>query len=69
MPRGGLDVDKYLERIAFDGPINHDVDTIERLQVAHLSTVPFENLHVFHRRGVRTDVAWSVPKIVERRLG
>ncbi len=69
MPTGGLDVDTYLERIGFDGPINHDVDTIERLQIAHLSTVPFENLHVFHRLGVRTDIAWSVPKIVERRLG
>ncbi len=39
------------------------------LQLAHLTHVPFENLHVFHGRGVRTDIEWSYPKVVEQARG
>ena len=45
------------------------LELLAGLQLAHLVTVPFENLHVFHHRGVRTDVEWSYPKIVERKRG
>lgn len=45
------------------------VEGLERLQRAHLTAVPFENLDVFHRRGVGTDPSWSVPKIVDRGRG
>lgn len=62
-------VDAYLARIGIDEPVALDVDGLERLQRAHLTRVPFENLHVFARRKVRTDVDWSVPKIVERGRG
>ncbi len=60
---------RYLERIGFDGPIDHDLPTLTALQQAHLTAVPFENLHVFHRIGVRTDSQWSVKKIVEQGRG
>lgn len=59
----------YLERIGFSGEVTHDVATLQALQRAHMTAVPFENLHVFHRVGVRTDAAWSVPKIVDDRRG
>ena len=65
MPR----VDAYLERIGIDEPVTLDLDGLERLQRAHLTRVPFENLDVFARRRVRTDIDWSVPKIVERGRG
>ncbi len=45
------------------------VELLAALQLAHLVNVPFENLHVFHHRGVRTDVEWSYTKIVEQRRG
>ncbi|MGI9602065.1 MAG: arylamine N-acetyltransferase family protein [Acidimicrobiales bacterium] len=64
-----MDVDRYLDRINFDGPIGVDLETLTALQRAHLSSVPFENLYVFHRLGVRTDTAWSVAKIVDARRG
>ena len=64
-----IDVDKYLERIGFAGVVQHDVATLEVLQRAHLTTVPFENLHIFHKLGVRTDVEWSYNKIVEQGRG
>ncbi|MEL7156198.1 MAG: arylamine N-acetyltransferase [Actinomycetota bacterium] len=64
-----MNVDHYLQRIGFTGAITHDRATLEALQRAHLSTVPFENLHVYHRLGVRTDTDWSVAKIVDDRRG
>lgn len=64
-----MDVQRYLGRIGFTGEVRRDLATLTALQRAHLSTVPFENLHVFHRLGVRTDTDWSVPKIVEQGRG
>jgi arylamine N-acetyltransferase len=64
-----FDVDRYLARIQFDGGHEPSVDTLVGLQAAHLVRVPFENLHVFHRLGVRVDVDWSYHKIVEQRRG
>ncbi len=64
-----MDVQSYLSRIGLDHPVDVDLASLERLQRAHLTAVPFENLHVYHRRGVRTDTAWSIPKIVDRKRG
>lgn len=62
-------MERYLARIGFDGEIAVDLPTLTALQQAHLSTVPFENLHVYHRLGVRTDTDWSVAKIVDQGRG
>jgi N-hydroxyarylamine O-acetyltransferase len=64
-----VDVAAYLSRIGVSTPVTRTIADLERLQRAHLTAVPFENLDVYHRRGVRTDADWSVPKIVERRRG
>ena len=65
----GVDVAAYLSRIGFDGRIAVDRDTLESLQRAHMTAVPFENLDVYSRRGVRTDLAWSLDKVVARGRG
>lgn len=60
----------YLRRIGMDGHTGPpSVSLLAALQLAHLCHVPFENLHVFHHRGPRTDLEWSVPKIVEHGRG
>ena len=59
----------YLARIGIDEQVGLTVDGLERLQRAHLTRVPFDNLDVFARRTVRTDTDWSVPKIVDRGRG
>ena len=42
-------VDRYLGRInILEHPAELDVDTLHRLMLAHLRSVPFENLDVFH---------------------
>lgn len=64
-----VDVDAYLSRIGVSGEVEPSLDDLERLQRAHLTTVPFENLDVFHRRGVDTGIEWSVPKIAARGRG
>jgi len=61
---------QYLTRIGVErSPPGPDLAWLRELQAAHLVTVPFENLDVFDRRGVTTDLAWSLPKVVERRRG
>ena len=61
---------QYLQRIGVDGRQRPpDLAALHELQLAHLLTVPFENLDVFNRRGVTTDLDWSLPKVVERRRG
>ena len=64
-----MDVDAYLSRIGLSDGATPGLDALERLQRAHLTYVPFENLDVFYRRGVHTGVEWSVPKIVDRGRG
>ena len=44
-------IDQYLERIGFTGPVNHDGETLDRLIWAHISTVPFESLDL-HEYGI-----------------
>lgn len=64
-----MDVAAYLSRIRLAGDIAPNLVNLEKLQRAHLTWVPFENLHVYHRRGVETTPEWSVPKIVDRGRG
>ena len=64
-----IDVERYLSRIGLHRAPPLDRIGLETLQRAHLTSVPFENLDVYERRGVRTDLAWSVPKVVDARRG
>ena len=66
---GLVDVDRYLARIGYSGDRTPTRANLAALQLAHLLAVPFENLDVFARTGVRSDLAWSVRKLVERRRG
>jgi len=64
------DSGKYLERIGM-GPIKKaDKETLDRLVLAHLRSVPFENLDVYD---LHADIALGIPelydKIVTRRRG
>jgi N-hydroxyarylamine O-acetyltransferase len=64
-----VNLDAYLERIGLTRPIEPNLEGLEKLQRAHLSTVPFENLDVHARRGVGTEDAVTVDKVVRRRRG
>lgn len=60
-----MDTAKYLARIGLDAAPGLDYRGLEKLQRHHLTHVPFENLDVFHRRGVSTDPMHSTTKIVD----
>ena len=65
-----LEPEAYLRRIGVDPQVGApSYELLAHLQLAHLIAVPFENLHVVHRRGPRTGLDWSVPKIVHQRRG
>ncbi len=59
----------YLDRIGFAGPVRADLDTLNRVHLAHQLAVPFENLDVMLRRPVSLDPLVSLEKIVTRRRG
>jgi N-hydroxyarylamine O-acetyltransferase len=59
----------YLTRIQYSGPTNPDVQTLHRLQHAHMLTVPFENLDIGLKRPIRLDLDSLWQKIVVQRRG
>jgi len=64
-----MDVNAYLQRINYDGPLAVSAATLRGLHLAHLYSVPFENLSIHaHEPIVLADEA-LFKKIVERRRG
>jgi N-hydroxyarylamine O-acetyltransferase len=59
----------YLRRIGVDGPVTPTADWLERLHLAHLRTVPFENLDLHLDRPIDLDVGALYDKVVGRRRG
>jgi N-hydroxyarylamine O-acetyltransferase len=64
-----MDVNAYLRRIGYSGPLVSSPDTLRNLQRAHLFTVPFENLDIGWGRRIKIDPDAFVRKIVERQRG
>ena len=64
-----VQVDRYLERIGVDRPSHPDLDGLRRLQLAHLRTVPFENLSIHLDEPIVLTEAALFAKIVDRRRG
>jgi N-hydroxyarylamine O-acetyltransferase len=62
-------VERYLDRIGYSGSAEPTFDTLCKLQHAHLTSVPFENIDVVNRVEIRTDLAWSIAKVVDRHRG
>jgi len=64
-----MNIDAYLKRIGYQGPIDVTADTLRSLQVAHLRTVPFENLSIHADEPIVLQDEALFNKIVERRRG
>jgi N-hydroxyarylamine O-acetyltransferase len=64
-----LDIDAYLERINYRGPLEPTAETLRRLQVAHLLAVPFENLSIHAGEPIVLDDEALFDKVVARRRG
>lgn len=64
-----MDVDAYLKRLQYEGPLEPDATTLRFLQIAHMRTVPFENLDIHLQRPITLELEGLFDKIVLRRRG
>jgi N-hydroxyarylamine O-acetyltransferase len=64
-----LDIKAYLERIDYRGSLAPTATTLRELQVAHLLTVPFENLSIHSSEPILLADEALFTKIVEHRRG
>jgi N-hydroxyarylamine O-acetyltransferase len=64
-----MDVDRYLERIGYEGPREADERTLAALQRAHLLTVPFDSLDCLLGNRVTVEPEDAYRKVVEARRG
>ncbi len=59
-----LDLDAYLERVGHGGPVEPTVDCLDALHLAHVTTIPFENLDILLGRPIRLDLDSVQGKLV-----
>jgi len=64
-----MNIPTYLDRINYRGPLNADAETLRQLHVAHLRSVPFENLSIHAHEPILLDDESLFEKIVTRRRG
>jgi len=64
-----FDSKAYLARIGYTGPTDPTADTLSALHLAHLYTVPFENLDISLGRNITCDEERFFHKIVDLRRG
>ena len=64
-----MNTDAYLKRINYTGPLDPSAETLRSLHLAHLLTVPFENLDIHLGRPIVLEDDALFDKIVARRRG
>jgi N-hydroxyarylamine O-acetyltransferase len=64
-----MNVQAYLQRINYTGPLNPTAENLAGLHRAHLLAVPFENLDIHLGRPIVLDETSLFRKIVEERRG
>jgi N-hydroxyarylamine O-acetyltransferase len=64
-----MNIQAYLRRINYNGSLEPTPETLRALQVAHLKTVPFENLSIHANEPIVLEDNALFAKIVERRRG
>ena len=64
-----MDITAYLKRINYRGPLAPTAETLRQLQVAHLLSVPFENLSIHSGESIILEDEALFKKIVVRRRG
>lgn len=64
-----MDVSSYLQRLNYTGPTSPTAETLRKLQLAHLQTVPFENLSIHSGEPIVLNDEALFDKIVQRRRG
>jgi N-hydroxyarylamine O-acetyltransferase len=61
---GGIDLDRYLARIGWSGPLRPMADDLAALHLAHATHIPFENLDILLGRPIRLDLPSLQRKLI-----
>ena len=64
-----MDVKHYLKRLNYTGPTTPTAETLRQLQLAHLQTVPFENLSIHSQEPIVLNDDALFEKIVVKQRG
>ena len=64
-----MQIEAYLKRMNYSGSLEPTAETLRNLQVAHLLTVPFENLSIHAGEPIVLEDDALFSKIVDRRRG
>lgn len=64
-----LQLNAYLDRIGYGGPLRPDFDTLRALHRAHLLAIPYENLDIHLGRRLSLDETQIFTKLVGARRG
>lgn len=64
-----MNIPQYLERIHYRGLLQTDGETLRSLQIAHMLTVPFENLDIGLKRPIKIDEESIWEKLITQRRG
>ncbi len=62
-------LDAYFDRVQYSGPSNASLETLRALHMAHVFTVPFENLNIHMGRPIDLDPEILISKIVHQTRG
>ena len=65
----GKSVERYLERIGFEGEAKADLETLRTLQKRHIYSVPYENVDIRAGKYVSVHLPDVYDKVVARRRG
>lgn len=65
----GCSIEKYLERIGFNGQLDGSLRTLNELQEAHCHTVPYENLDILKKQELSLNIEDLFNKVVNKRRG
>lgn len=64
-----FDLDAYLDRIGYHGRVEPTSEVLADLHLAHVSSIPFENLDILLGRPIRLDLQSLQAKLVTGRRG
>ena len=64
-----IDVDAYLERIAYKGSLTPSLENLAKIQLLHTQAIPFENIDPFLGLPVLLDLPSLEDKLVKRKRG
>ena len=64
-----MDVDAYRARIRDDGPVAPDFESLRRIHLAHVTSIPFENSISILEKEVKIDLSSVESKLVRAPRG